>query len=98
MISVILPHHLKALAQVSNEIGLEIEGPNTLGSLLDDLESRFPMLQGTIRDPVTKQRRPFIRFFACGQDLSLESLDAPLPAAVVLGSEPFRIIGAMAGG
>jgi hypothetical protein len=98
MIRVVLPHHLRTLAQVGKEVELRVEGPTTLGSVLDALEARYPMLRGTIRDHVTQQRRPFIRFFACGQDLSHEPPDAPLPDAVVLGAEPFLIVGAMAGG
>ena len=98
MIRVLLPHHLRTLAQVSKEVELQIEGPLTLGSVLDALEVQYPMLRGTIRDQITKQRRPFIRFFACGEDWSLEARDIPLPDAVVRGREPFRIVGAMAGG
>lgn len=98
MIQVILPAHLRTLAQVPAEISLEIEGPITQRSILDALESRYPMLQGTIRDHVTQQRRPFLRFFACQEDLSHESPDAPLPASVASGKEPFLIIGAIAGG
>ncbi len=98
MIRVILPYHLRTLAQVSKEVELQVEGSMTLGSVLDALEIQYPMLSGTIRDHITKQRRPFIRFFACGEDWSLESLDFPLPDAVLTGREPFRIVGAMAGG
>jgi hypothetical protein len=98
MIRVALPQHLRTLAGVEREVELEIEGPLTHGSVLDALEAKFPMLRGTIRDQATKQRRPFIRFFACGQDLSHEPADTPLPDPVVNGAEPFRIIGAMAGG
>jgi len=98
MIRVVLPQHLRTLAQVSKEVELQIEGPMTLGSVLDSLENQYPMLCGTIRDHITKQRRPFIRFFACGEDLSLESPDFPLPDAITKGIEPFRIVGAMAGG
>jgi sulfur-carrier protein len=98
MIRVVLPHHLRTLARVSKEVELHIEGPMTLGALLDTLEAQYPMLRGTIRDHVTLQRRPFIRFFACGEDLSLESTEIPLPDAVAQGMEPFRIVGAMAGG
>jgi molybdopterin synthase sulfur carrier subunit len=97
MIRVLLPHHLRTLAQV-NEVELQFEMPATLGSLLDSLEARYPVLRGTIRDRLTQQRRPYIRFFACGEDLSLEPLDTSLPDAVATGREPFRIIGAMAGG
>jgi sulfur-carrier protein len=98
MIRVILPHHLRRLANVSAEVTLDIEGPVTLHSVLDALEARYPMLCGTIRDHITQKRRPFLRFFACEQDLSLEPLDTPLPEAVVSGTEPFLIIGAIAGG
>ncbi len=98
MIRVVLPQHLRTLAQVSKEVELQIEGPMTLGSVLDSLEIQYPMLRGTIRDQITKQRRPFIRFFACGEDWSLESPDFPLPDTVLTGREPFRIVGAMAGG
>jgi hypothetical protein len=98
MIRVALPQHLRTLAGVEREVELEIEGPLTHGSVLDALEAKFPMLRGTIRDQATKQRRPFIRFFACGQDLSHEPADTPLPDPVVNGAEPYRIIGAMAGG
>jgi hypothetical protein len=98
MIRVVLPHHLRALAHVGKEVELSVEGPTTLGAVLDTLEAQYPMLRGTILDHVTQQRRPFIRFFACGQDLSHQPLDAPLPDAVALGTEPFRIVGAMAGG
>ncbi len=98
MIRVVLPHHLRTLARVGKEIELPVEGPTTLGSVLDALEAEYPTLRGTIRDYVTQQRRPFIRFFACGQDLSHQPSDAPLPDAVVIGTEPFRIVGAMAGG
>ena len=98
MIRVVLPHHLRTLAQVGKEVELQIDGPMTIGSVLDSLEAQYPMLGGTIRDHVTRQRRPFIRFFACGQDWSLEPFNTPLPKAVVTGAEPFRIVGAMAGG
>jgi molybdopterin synthase sulfur carrier subunit len=98
MIRVILPHHLRTLAHVGNEVTLEIEGPVTQRSVLDALEGRYPMLRGTIRDHVTQQRRPFLRFFACEEDLSHESPDAPLPEAVASGAEPFIVIGAIAGG
>jgi sulfur-carrier protein len=98
MIRVVLPQHLRTLAQGSKEVELQFEGPMTLGSVLDALEIQYPMLRGTIRDHITKQRRPFIRFFACGEDWSLESPDFPLPDAVIMGREPFRIVGAMAGG
>jgi hypothetical protein len=98
MIRVILPYHLRRLANVGAEVTLEVEGPVTQGSILDALEARYPMLRGTIRDHVTKQRRPFLRFFACEEDWSHEPPDAPLPPAVVSGAEPFYIIGAIAGG
>jgi len=98
MIRVELPAHLRTLAQVSSEIKLDVEGPATLSAVLDALEARYPMLRGTIRDHVTRQRRPFLRFFACEEDLSHEPPDAPLPEAVVSGAEPLLIIGAIAGG
>jgi molybdopterin converting factor small subunit len=98
MIRVILPAHLRALAKVPGEVQLDIEGPATQGSVLSALEARYPMLRGTIRDQVTQQRRPFVRFFGCGQDLSHESPDAPLPDAVASGAEPFLLVGAIAGG
>lgn len=98
MIRVTLPHHLRQLSNVSGEIALQVEGPITQRSILDALEARYPMLCGTIRDHTTHERRAFIRFFACGQDLSLESPDAPLPDLVVSGAEKFMIVGAMAGG
>ena len=98
MIRVVLPHHLRTLARVSREIEIQVEGPTTLGAILDALEAQYPMLRGTIRDHTTKQRRPFLRFFACGQDLSHEPPDAPLPDAVALGAEPFLVVGAVAGG
>ena len=98
MIRVVLPQHLRTLARVGREVELEVDGPATLGSVLDALEARYPMLRGTMRDQVTQQRRAFVRFFACQQDLSHEPLDAPLPAAVATGSEPFLVVGAIAGG
>ena len=98
MVRVILPAHLRTLARVTGEVALEIDGAVTQGAVLDALEARYPMLRGTIRDHVTRRRRPFIRFFSCGQDLSHDSLDAALPDAVVTGQEPFLIVGAMAGG
>ncbi len=98
MIRVVLPQHLRTLARVPGDVELEVVGPVTLRSVLDALEARFPMLRGTIRDHVTLERRPMLRFFACEQDLSLESPDAPLPDAVASGAEPFYIIGAIAGG
>ena len=98
MIRVVLPTHLRALAKVEGEVQVEIEGVATQRSVLDALEVRFPMLRGTIRDQVTQQRRPFMRFFACQEDWSHELPDAPLPEAVARGVEPFLIVGAIAGG
>jgi hypothetical protein len=98
MIRVILPMHLRTLAQVGPEVMLDVDGPITLRSVLDALEARYPRLLGTIRDHVSGQRRPFLRFFACQQDLSLEPPDAPLPAAIASGAEPFWVVGAIAGG
>jgi molybdopterin synthase sulfur carrier subunit len=98
MIRVVLPQHLRTLAHVGSEVELEVEGRITQRSVLDALEARYPMLRGTIRDHVTQQRRPFLRFFACEEDLSHEPPDTPLPDAVVSGAEPFLIIGAIAGG
>jgi sulfur-carrier protein len=98
MIRVVLPAHLRNLAQVSGEVTLEVEGEPTQSSVLDALEARYPVLCGTIRDRASQRRRAFVRFFACEQDLSHEPPDAPLPAAVAQGSEPFLIVGAMAGG
>jgi molybdopterin synthase sulfur carrier subunit len=98
MVRVVLPQHLRTLARVDGEVTLDITGPATVGAVLDAVETRYPMLRGTIRDHMTKRRRPFIRFFACELDLSHESPDAPLPAAVASGAEPLLIVGAMAGG
>ena len=98
MILVVLPPHLRTLARVAGEVQLEIEGPVTLRTVLDALEARYPMLRGTIRDHATQERRPFLRFFACEQDLSLEPPDTSLPDPVATGREPFLIIGAIAGG
>lgn len=98
MIRVELPQHLRTLAHVGREVQLEVEGPVTLRSVLDALEARYPMLRGTIRDHGTQQRRAFLRFFACEEDLSHEPPDFPLPDAVTSGKEPFLIIGAIAGG
>jgi len=98
MIIVVLPAHLKTLAKISGDVQLEISGPVTVRSILDAIEARYPMLCGTIRDHVTLERRPFLRFFACEEDLTHESPDAPLPEAVASGREPFFIIGAIAGG
>jgi len=98
MIRVIIPGHLQDLAQTHGEILLEVENPPTQRSVLNALEARYPMLEGTIRDHVTQQRRPFLRFFACEQDISHELPDAPLPEAVATGAEPLLILGAIAGG
>lgn len=98
MIRVVLPYHLRSLVHVDEGVDIEIEGRATQRSVLNALEAAYPMLRGTIRDHVTQQRRPFLRFFACGQDLSHESPDAPLPDAVASGDEPFLVVGAMAGG
>jgi hypothetical protein len=98
MIRVILPPHLRTLAHLGGDVELEVQGPVTQRSVLDALEARYPMLRGTIRDHVTLQRRAFLRFFACEEDLSHEPPDAPLPEAVVSGKEPFIVIGAIAGG
>jgi hypothetical protein len=98
MIRVLLPYHLQRLANLEREITLEVPNPPTVGGVLDALENRYPVLRGTIRDQVTKERRPFIRFFACGEDLSLDPPDTELPAEVVQEAQPFRIVGAMAGG
>jgi sulfur-carrier protein len=98
MIRVVLPPHLRTLARASNDVMLEVEGPVTQRAILDALEARYPVLLGTIRDQVTGERRPFLRFFACEQDLSHEPPDARLPEAVAAGKEPFLIVGAIAGG
>lgn len=98
MIRVILPAHLRTLAHANGEVELDVEGQATQRSILDALESCYPMLRGTIRDHATQQRRPFVRFFACEQDLSHESPDAKLPDAVATGAEPFLVVGAIAGG
>jgi len=98
LIRVVLPQHLRTLARVGGELQLEVGGHATVRSVLDALEASYPMLRGTIRDHVTQQRRPFLRFFACAEDLSLETPDAPLPDAVTSGAEPLLIIGAIAGG
>ena len=98
MIRVVLPAHLRTLARVDGEVKLDLAGQATQRSVLDALEARYPMLRGTIRDHVTGQRRPLLRFFACEEDLSHEPVDAPLPDAVVSGTEPFWIVGAIAGG
>lgn len=98
MIRVVLPAHLRTLARVDGEVRLEVAAPVTQAAVLDALEARYPMLQGTIRDRVTHERRAFVRFFACKQDLSHEPADASLPDAVASGAEPFLVVGAMAGG
>jgi hypothetical protein len=98
MIRVVLPAHLRTLAHVGAEVQITVEGPVTQRSILNALEASYPMLRGTIRDHVTQERRPFLRFFACAEDYSHESPDAPLPGAVAAGAEPFLIIGAIAGG
>jgi sulfur-carrier protein len=98
MIRVILPHHLRTLARVGDEVQLELNGSATIGCVLDALEKKYPMLQGTIRDHGTLKRRPMVRFFVCGEDLSLESPETPLPDAIVNGTEPFFVMGAIAGG
>jgi len=98
VIRVVLPQHLRTLAHVGSEVTIEVEGPATQRSVLEAIEARYPMLRGTIRDHITQQRRPFLRFFACEEDLSHEAPDAPLPDAVTSGKEPFLIIGAIAGG
>lgn len=98
MIRVVLPYHLRTLAKVAAEVQLDVEGPVTQRSVLNALEHRYPMLAGTIRDHVTQQRRPFLRFYACGEDLSFESPDTQLPDKVASGEEPFLVIGAIAGG
>jgi sulfur-carrier protein len=98
MIRVVLPYHLRVLSQTSGDVELEVAPPVTRRAVLDALEARYPMLRGTIRDHVTQQRRPFLRFFACEQDLTHEAPDAPLPESVASGAEPFYVIGAIAGG
>ena len=98
MIRIVLPHHLRTLAKVGSEVTVEVEGPATLNAILGKLEADYPMLRGTIRDQVTLKRRPFLRFFACNEDLSFEPADALLPDAVVAGVEPFFVVGAVAGG
>lgn len=98
MIRVVIPHHLRTLARVGKEVRLEVAAPVSIDMVLDSLEASYPMLRGTVRDQTTGKRRPFIRFFACGQDLSHQPTDLPLPDEVVAGSEPLMIIGAMAGG
>ena len=98
MIRVVLPYHLRTLARIEGEVELDVEKPVTLGAVLDAIEARFPALRGTIRDHGTLQRRPFIRFYACKEDLSHEPPETPLPDAIVSGTEPLMIVGAMAGG
>lgn len=98
MIRVVLPYHLRTLARVGAEITLDIKGPVTQRTVLDALEATYPMLSGTIRTHASLERRPFLRFYACGEDVSLESPDTPLPEAIAKGSEPFLVIGAIAGG
>jgi molybdopterin synthase sulfur carrier subunit len=98
VIRVVLPAHLRTLAQISGEVQVQLQGPVTQREVLDALEARYPMLRGTIRDQVTYRRRPFVRFFACEQDLSHEGPDAPLPDAVASGAQPLLVVGAMAGG
>ncbi len=98
MIRVVLPYHLRTLASVDGEVTVTVEGDPTLRAVLDAVEAAYPMLSGTIRDHVTKERRPFLRFFACGQDLSLDPPDRRLPDAVIKGTEPFLVVGAIAGG
>jgi sulfur-carrier protein len=98
MIRVELPYHLRNLAKIEGELGIELPAPATIGSLLDAVEERYPVLRGAIRDHGTLRRRPFIRFFACQQDLSLDPIETPLPEAVIAGTKPFMIVGAMAGG
>jgi molybdopterin synthase sulfur carrier subunit len=98
VIRVVLPANLRTLASVQGDVELEVDGPATLGSVLDALEARYPVLRGTVRDHVTHRRRPFVRFFACEEDLSHEPPDTPLPDAIAKGTEPFMIVGAMAGG
>jgi molybdopterin converting factor small subunit len=98
MIRVIIPAHLRTLARVNGEVSLDVQGQPTILSILNALEAQYPMLRGTIRDQVTQVRRPFVRFFACAEDYSHEPTDTPLPAAIAAGTEPFLIVGAMAGG
>lgn len=98
MIRVELPFHLRNLAQTGKEVAIQVDGPVTQRAILDQLEVTYPMLRGTIRDSATQERRPFLRFFACGEDLSHEPPDAPLPDTIATGAEPFMVVGAMAGG
>jgi molybdopterin synthase sulfur carrier subunit len=98
MIRVVLPAHLRTLARLEGEVHVEVEGQPTVGSVLDALETQYPMLSGTLRDHVTRKRRPFVRFFACGEDVSHDPTDTPLPGPIASGAEPLLIIGAIAGG
>ena len=98
MIRVVLPHHLRTLARVGDEVHVDLNGSATVRAVLDTLETKYPMLRGTMRDHVTQQRRPLVRFFACGEDVSQDSPDTPLPDAILNGAEPFFIMGAIAGG
>ena len=98
MIRVVLPYHLRNLAKVGSEVQLEISGDVTINTVLTALETRYPMLAGTVRDHLTKQRRAFVRYYVCGEDLSLEPTDTPLPAKIISGEEPFVVLGAIAGG
>jgi hypothetical protein len=98
MVRIELPYHLRTLAQIGGEVKLEIEGPVTQRSILEALEARYPMLRGTIRDQVSLQRRAFVRFYACQEDVSHEAIDAPLPERIASGAEPFMIVGALSGG
>jgi hypothetical protein len=98
MIRVILPQHLRSLAGAGREVSLDVPPPVTSRAILEAIETRYPMLRGTIRDPITQQRRPLLRFFGCGEDLSFEPMDAQLPAKIAAGQEPFVILGAIAGG
>ena len=98
MIRVVLPHHLRTLAHVTDEVHVDLDNSMTVAALLESLEAKYPMLRGTIRDYQTQQRRPLVRFFACGQDISHEALDKRLPDAIASGAEPFFIVGAIAGG
>lgn len=98
MIRIVLPYHLRNLAHINSEVQLEVSGDITIHAILTALETRYPMLAGTIRDHLTKQRRPFVRYYACGEDLSLESTDRQLPPKIISGEEPFVVLGAIAGG
>jgi len=98
MVRVVLPHHLRTLARVDSEVQLDVPGPASSKAILDALETKYPVLRGTIRDHITQQRRPLVRFFACGEDISHDSVDSPLPDAIAEGTEPFFIMGAIAGG